>query len=1007
MYMSSGEYHSVVNVNKCLFTGNYASEVGSHVFLYINDAPDNNSVLFYDCRFEEGFTEIGGAVYIESDSASDESGDGNSVVVSFVLCTFSRNRGVRYTGALVYIQNQVNSNVHLTLSDCLFENNSASIFAAASFEFNSPIDIVTYPPVTLDNCRWINNRLDNVGGLGCIHTFIIPLNIQGNTTIQHCVNGPALNLEYSPVTLIGSVLFQENIGAVYGGDVYMVGTSVITLTPGVQLHFLNSLAVYGGAIFFDFSYLLRGQSSFPCVFQYSNMTVTDISDGDSWNATVIFEGVSASAVGQAAYLHNFETCSQDKISSVFLSRTFIGTSSPGAVSSPPVNLTFHYPAIWDESLQLYSMSTMLGEYFLFNVTAVDILGQATVAVTTAYLECNANSQIKSSDHTAFVFGDYVIQSSFYLYGPQVTSSDTQCYLHFQTVTQPVVQAKLLVNISECYLGWVYNSSEQTCACYMEEMGSPQLQCYSNYACVEQGYWFGSVSDNTSDYLLKECYKDRCNPESKCSPGYCPSSSGYCQLPLSITDQDSQCTHNRGGPYCSLCNNESVFTFYSVNCIPASSCYTWHIVLLTIMYLCLWLGILSVFVLSLKVHWFSIKPAYLYAFVYYFSVINSDIKGHHLAPLANFVHIYGSMVQLNPAYLGLLPLCTYTSLDKLSNTALAYLNPILLTLGWCTFLVLARRCRINSLPKHTPVHCLATIILVTFTSLNQVSVDILRSVSFPNGVYVFIQPNIRYFHQQHIGFAILAISVELFLLIPFTFLMLFAPLMSHHLNFVKLRLKPVLDSFQYCFRDSMRWMVGFYFLARLVLLVIYLLELSSRVMTGVEIVFSISILFIIVLAKPYHSSRLNIIDSFLLLNLTLVQVLLLIGEQDNSILELLRATVLYLLVLTAASYGVGMVFYLVGSKLKTYIPRKLSGSVLRARWQASKPSFVDTENDDSDLPVSSSLEQPSRLSKFYNPSEFRDSTLNLLASSKSNNSDGGAGRSKYSSTLPITLPHTDT
>ena len=92
--------------------------------------------------------------------------------------------------------------------------------------------------------------------------------------------------------------------------------------------------------------------------------------------------------------------------------------------------------------------------------------------------------------------------------------------------------------------------------------------------------------------------------------------------------------------------------------------------------------------------------------------------------------------------------------------------------------------------------------------------VLRPVVIRGSAKVLVVPDTSYFDpKNHLPFALVALFIECFITLPTSFLLILAPCLSRKLNFVKLRLKPIVDEFQACYRPDCRWFAGFYFLAR--------------------------------------------------------------------------------------------------------------------------------------------------------------------------------------------------
>ncbi|WP_185155474.1 right-handed parallel beta-helix repeat-containing protein [Rudanella paleaurantiibacter] len=158
--------------------------------------------------------------------------------INYANCSFIRNSG---RGAGMY-----NTNCRLTLSNCVFSGNLAINFISSlgggMFSQNTNLALI--------NCKFLENRA-NAGGSGVAHIG------ENSLTINQCVfkdNGSAtvsfgggLYLDKSPSTIINST-FQSNT-AIYGGGIYTASTSVSVS----NCTFYGNVSSYAGWAVYRFS----------------------------------------------------------------------------------------------------------------------------------------------------------------------------------------------------------------------------------------------------------------------------------------------------------------------------------------------------------------------------------------------------------------------------------------------------------------------------------------------------------------------------------------------------------------------------------------------------------------------------------------------------------------------------------------------------------------------------------------------------------------------------------
>lgn len=530
-----------------------------------------------------------------------------------------------------------------------------------------------------------------------------------------------------------------------------------------------------------------------------------------------------------------------------------------------------------------------------------------------------------------------------------------------------------MDIVQCRLGYIYSNRSRGCICSTRapsNVSSASFTCNirSGTACIKRGYWFGHI-DSTELYSIAFCFTDQCIEECN-QTSNCPD--GFCKLPL---HEEMQCKDGHAGPYCSICSSDTIVGFDGIRCIPRSHCHAWNVVLLTVLFLITWVAIIVLFVISLKLD-LRIGCHYLYSFIYYFSVAPYILRSVHQPVLEEYVNVISGMIQLHPRALGYLPLCSIPGLNHIQHAALNYINPLLMIATLVVTVQLAKRYKVFYVSHNSSLYGLCTVVLLTFTSLNETSLTIIRPVVLSTKNFVFTQPNITYFDRtKHLPYALAAIMVEVFFLIPFTCLLLFSPYLSRWINFV--RIKPILDNFQNCFHDNMRGMGGFYFLGRLVFAILKLPSLDTKIVT---LLISVLMLFVIATLQPYKTRILNYIDGFMLLNLTVLQTVVYISWAKA--LHTVAVVMIYILVTLASSYGVALLLLCVlrllwrRGKCMCMKPEALKELIVqfKEKYLTKKPH--DADDDD----LTSYIHGGRRmLVRKYNASQFRDSILGLLPS----------------------------
>ena len=169
-----------------------------------------------------------------------------------------------------------------------------------------------------------------------------------------------------------------------------------------------------------------------------------------------------------------------------------------------------------------------------------------------------------------------------------------------------------------------------------------------------------------------------------------------------------------------------------------------------------------------------------------------------------------------------------------------------------------------------IRVICVLILLAYTSLASTSLLLLRPLTFNDvdEVRTYSSPNIKYFTGRHLAYGIVALLCEILIGIGLPLLLLLEPVLSRKVNFV--RIKPLMDPFQRCYKNEYRWFAAYYLICRQVLILIVIV--GNRDYYNMLYYLQTACLIIAMIhayIQPYESSRLNGLDTVILLILVLV------------------------------------------------------------------------------------------------------------------------------------------
>ena len=141
-----------------------------------------------------------------------------------------------------------------------------------------------------------------------------------------------------------------------------------------------------------------------------------------------------------------------------------------------------------------------------------------------------------------------------------------------------------------------------------------------------------------------------------------------------------------------------------------------------------------------------------------------------------------------------------------------------------------------------------------------SLLLLRSLRYHgiDKVYTYLSPDIEYFHGCHLAYGIVALLCTVTIVIGLPLLLTLEPFLNHKINFIKI--KPLLDQFQGCYKDRFRSFAGYYMICRLAIITIVIVNSSNDIVANYMLIVTCGIISLIhVIIRPYNNEILNKLD----------------------------------------------------------------------------------------------------------------------------------------------------
>ena len=201
-------------------------------------------------------------------------------------------------------------------------------------------------------------------------------------------------------------------------------------------------------------------------------------------------------------------------------------------------------------------------------------------------------------------------------------------------------------------------------------------------------------------------------------------------------------------------------------------------------------------------------------------------------------------------------------------------------------------------------------------MTSTSLLLIRSLRFHeiDTVYSYLSPDIEYFHGRHLAYSIISLLCIVSIVIGLPLLLTIHPFINHKINLIKI--KPLLDQFQGCYKDKYRCFAGYYMICRLVIITIVIINSSNDFVAIYMLTFVSGVTALIhQTVKPYNNEILNKFDGIILQLIIFITVLPLCSDDINSPLAI---TLAYVLIFLPLLSFITMALFLLKNNLKKII-----------------------------------------------------------------------------------------
>ena len=888
----------------CTFVGNSAS-LGGGLDISMLDFVDSNTVLVHNCTFADNtaLDSDGGASRICLEFYNCDCVTNNTI--EFLYTNFTNNTAKRGGALELFSSHTKENNNTVKFIGCHWMKNVAEMAAAVNLATDT-WNILTggYLPVPyFANSSFIGNHISttqaaSASGILLINTFTVDFDslivFTNNTGTAVYANAGGINVRKNT-----QAIFIGNQGA-QGGAIALGGFSVLHISPGSELIFINNTATeVGGAIFaHSADESLYSRSCFIC---YSDR----VQHPHDWDVQFHFENNTAHQYGNSIYATSLLPCAQAASVSETINVSQVFQWEPFQYIGPSSGSNGKYNIATEPStlcLSTKSFQVPPGKIHDLGITAKDELNNNITSVYRVSIS-NASNSVHISSSL------YISDGKIRIHG----SINSTFQLNLQTVGTHKIQTSVKGHLIQCPPGYVYSHSSAHCVC-STDTEDQQYQgisgCDANMfqAHLSKGFWAGCMDNQT--LVTAEC------PLGYCSYLHSKSQDSFITLPSDCDDLDNFLCggQNRTGLLCGQCQGNLTVYYHSqrYNCGECHYGYTG-----LLFYILSELIPVTFFFLVVLQFSINLTSGVANSFIFFAQVLDFfQVNSLGLFPLPPVVdtltdiyHFIFGFLNLDFFNLDPFAFCLWegaTVLDvlvfKYVTTAYAMLLIVLLVVFKRVFRCNQSQCFSKG---DSTIHCISAFLIISYAQCAKVSFQILTRVELLGEGHVgceqvvFLSGETEFFSLDHLPYALPAIFFLLTMCTIPPALLIAYPAMNRVLaictkdNYRNTRdegenegkensdcdlcvtccqvgrLKPLIDSFQGCYKDHFRFFAGLYFIYRLAISAAFAFANNAiQLYVCLEIVLA-TMLAVHAIAQPYEKRYYNIVDAIIFANLAVI------------------------------------------------------------------------------------------------------------------------------------------
>ena len=459
-----------------------------------------------------------------------------------------------------------------------------------------------------------------------------------------------------------------------------------------------------------------------------------------------------------------------------------------------------------------------------------------------------------------------------------------------------------ISFNSCPLGFSISTNPPfKCNCNHLLQQMPQVTCDINKLTITRDglVWIGTYSSGTLA-ASKYCPYDYCK-STKISLTLQEPDSEY----SNHSSTDTQCNYRHSGILCGGCRPGLSLALGTDQCLHCSNVY------ISLLLPFAMAGV--VLVLLIKFLNLTISQGTMNALIFYANVVSTNKYLYYNSTSINPTTLFVAWFNLDIG----IETCFFNGLTAYIRTWLQFVFPLYIWTIAGLIIVLAKyNDRVAKVMGNNGVPVLATLFLLSYAKLFNTIIKVLSftTLQTTQGQHLVwsVDGNIAYLGPEHAPLFAVAVTVLVFLWLPYTLLLLLGQwlhtLNCHLIKRLLIKLKPFLDAHYAPFKDRHRYWFGLLLFARVAIL------LTSAVIphnTAGIIEFSTALLCMVLTFWGQNVYRSSVVRNFataFFLNLAVINVMTLFSSNNISVTS-------FILIAIALTQFVGLVMYKVAALFK--------------------------------------------------------------------------------------------